>query len=311
MIDLHCDTFFELMRREGEELRENSLCVDLRKLKHAGSMVQMFACFLYAEEFKEIGGYSKAYERALEIITYAKEQFDKNDDTISLVRNWEEVEHNTCVGKMSAILTIEEGGILEGDISRLEHLYQEGIRLMTLTWNYENCIGYPNKMSGGLKSFGIEVVKRMNELGMLIDVSHLSDQGFWDVIEYSSKPIVASHSNARSICNHARNLTDEMIKALAEQGGIAGINFYPYFVRENGVSSADDLAEHVAHMYRVGGEDCIAIGTDFDGFDEGVTEIEHIGEMNLFYEAIKRKGFTERQIEKIWYQNAERLLKDL
>jgi len=308
LIDMHCDTIFELMRRKGESLKGNSLCISLDYMKQAKSMAQFFACFLYADEFG--WDYTKGYEKALEMIAYAKKEFAENEGSIELALNYEDLKKNESNGKISAFLTIEEGGILEGKIERLEHLFQEGIRLMTLTWNYENCIGYPNKMSGGLKAFGVEVVRKMNRLGMIIDVSHLSDDGFWDVLKYSSKPFVASHSNARALCNHPRNLSDDMIKALAEKGGVMGINFYPYFIRESGSATIENIVEHIQHIYQIGGEDVIAIGTDFDGFDEGKSEISHLGQMDVVYDAIKRQGFTERQIDKIWNRNAMRVIKD-
>ena len=233
-----------------------------------------------------------------------------------MASNYDDVIKNYAGGKMSAILTIEEGGILNNNMNRLCELYKQGVRLMTLTWNHENCIGYPNSkdeliMQKGLKPFGIEVIEKMNQLGMIIDVSHLSDGGFWDVLKHSKKPVVASHSNARSLCNHPRNLSDEMIKALADRGGIAGINLYPYFIKKNGKATVDDIAAHVWHMYQTGGEDFVAIGTDFDGFDEGELEIVDIGEMGKLYDAVKKRGFSERQMEKFWSGNAMRVINEV
>ena len=150
----------------------------------------------------------------------------------------------------------------------------------------------------------------MNDLGMLIDVSHLSDEGFWDAIKYSKAPIVASHSNARSLCNHPRNLTDEMIKALAKKGGVAGLNLYPYFINTTGIVHIDEMVAHIVHMYQTGGEDVIAIGTDFDGFDEGESEITHMGQIEQLYHAIKSNGFSERQVDKFWSGNALRLIRE-
>ena len=131
------------------------------------------------------------------------------------------------------------------------------------------------------------------------------------MVRYSAKPIVASHSNARAICNHPRNLTDDMIKALAEKGGVAGVNFYPYFLRENGKASVIDVANHAWHMYQVGGEDVVAIGTDFDGFDEGELDIKHLGEMHLVYDALLKRGFSERQMDKILSGNVMRVLQTI
>lgn len=304
-IDLHCDTFWAMERGVP-------LCVDIDKLKAADSLAQFFACFVYMDDFA--GDYTRGYVHALEMIQKAKEFFDANRREIKLVDSYHGLLKNQEEKKISAFLTIEEGGILEGDIRRLERLYAEGVRLMTLLWNYENCIGYPNSrdrnvMEKGLKPFGIEVVRRMNEMGMLIDVSHMSDGGFWDVLKYSKKPVLASHSNARTLCEHPRNLSDEMIRALAEKGGVIGINTYPYFVHSSGNATMELLAEHLEHIYQVGGEDVLGIGTDFDGYDEGESDFLHIGQMNEFYEVVKKRGFTERQMEKIWFQNILRVIK--
>ena len=313
LIDMHCDTFWLMMRQQEVSLQKNVLCIDIEKMKMAGSMAQFFASFIHMDHFQGDNAFEAAYQHALQMIAYGKKELTKCSDSIAIAHHYDELIANRDQGKMSALLTIEEGGIINGKMEYLEELYNQGIRLITLTWNHENCIGFPNScepelMKRGLKSFGIEVVKRMNELGMLIDVSHLSDGGFWDVVRHSSKPFVASHSNARALCNHPRNLTDEMIKALAEKGGVAGVNFYPYFLRENGKATVVDIAEHLWHMYQVGGEDVVAIGTDFDGFDEGELDILHMGEMKRVYHAIKKRGFSERQIDKILNGNILRVM---
>ena len=316
LIDMHCDTFWLMMRKKDVSLQKNDLCIDMEKMKKAGSMAQFFASFIHMSEFEGGNAVEEAYHHALEMISYGKAELARCSDSIEMAHNYNELIANRDNGKMSAILTVEEGGIVNGKMEYLEELYRQGIRLITLTWNYENCIGYPNSrepklMELGLKPFGIEVVKRMNDLGMIIDVSHLSDGGFWDIIKHSTKPVVASHSNARALCNHPRNLTDEMIKALAEKGGVAGVNFYPYFLRESGKATVEDIAEHLWHMYQIGGEDVIAFGTDFDGFNEGELDIAHMGEMNLVYDAIRKRGFTERQMEKIWNGNILRVLREM
>ena len=314
LIDMHCDTFWMMMQQQKDIcLQQNTLCIDIEKMKTAGSMAQFFASFIHMDRFQGDNAFEDAYKYSLQMIAYGKKELAKCSDSISIAHNYDELIMNRDQGKISAILTVEEGGIINGKIQYLDELYQLGVRLITLTWNHENCIGFPNSrepelMERGLKPFGIEVIKQMNELGMLIDVSHLSDGGFWDVVRYSSKPFVASHSNARELCNHPRNLTDEMIKALAEKGGAAGVNFYPFFLRENGKATVSDIAEHLWHMYQVGGEDVIAMGTDFDGFDEGELDIAHMGEMNRVYDAIEKRGFTERQIEKILNGNILRVM---
>lgn len=315
LIDMHCDTLLKFMWRPDTHLKENDYSVDLEKMKRAGSLAQFFACFIYAKRFQGEDIWEQGFDHALKMIAHAKKEFLENADKIALATNYKEIMKNKDAGRMSAILTVEEGGIINGKMSHLEELHRQGIRLITLTWNWENCLGFPNSretdlMQKGLKPFGIEVVERMNELGMIIDVSHLSDGGFWDVLKYSKKPVVASHSNARVLCSHPRNLTDDMIRALAEKGGIAGVNFYPAFVHESNRITAENLADHVEYMYKIGGEDFVAMGTDFDGFDDGESTITHIGQMEEVFDAIRKRGFTASQMDKIWSGNALRVIKE-
>ena len=315
LIDLHCDTAFMMARaKEPIELRNNNLCVDLERMAKADSMAQFFASFIHMQFMKF--DYDKAYEAALAMIRRTKSEIEKNADLIRIARNYDELMRNHQNRFMSGILTVEEGGIIDSKMERLEELYEEGVRLITLTWNFENCFGFPNSdapevMNKGLKPFGIEAIERMNDLGIIVDVSHLSDGGFWDVMKYSKKPAVASHSNARRECGHRRNLTDEMMHVLAEKGGISGLNFYPAFLSESNQANIDDLVRHIVHMYHVGGEEFVAIGTDFDGFEGAVDGLEHMGKMPEFYDALRKRRFTESQIEKFCYKNALRVIKDV
>ena len=322
LIDMHCDTIWMLMREEGANLRNNCFCVDIEKLKSVGSMAQFFACFIYLNEIASEERWEIGYQLALDMIKRGKAEFAACSDKISLASNYDDVIKNYAGGKMSAILTIEEGGILNNNMNRLCELYKQGVRLMTLTWNHENCIGYPNSkdeliMQKGLKPFGIEVIEKMNELGMIIDVSHLSDGGFWDVMELSKKPIVASHSCARALTPHPRNLTDEMIKAMASKGGVCGINFCPVFIApdlsaNNGWiedGKLEDIVRHIMHLYNMGGSDFVAIGTDFDGIG-GKLDIAGPQDMDKLFDALLKKGMNAEDVEKIAYKNAERLIKE-
>ena len=316
LIDMHCDTLWKLVRDKSLELGKNPCHVDISKMQEAEVAAQFFACFVYMNEFTGAERYDEGYRLALEMMERGKEEFLKNRQDIVLTCSYREFVKNHQEGKISAFLTVEEGGIIDGRLDRIEELYNRGIRLITLLWNDENCMGYPNSknpdiMKCGLKPFGIESLERMNKLGMIVDVSHMSDGGFWDVLERSKSPVVASHSNARTLCNHPRNLSDEMMKALAEKGGIAGLNCYPYFVNQKGKADMSDLAEHVAHMMKMGGEEFVAIGTDFDGFDEGELSICHIGQIRQLYDELRRRGFTERQLDKICSGNAMRIMKDV
>lgn len=320
LIDLHCDMIWKLLkdRAEGKEVDicRNEGAVSLLGLEKAESMAQFFAAFVYMGKFQGKGRWSKGYREALMMLKALDEEIERTEGKIEWAQNAGDVLGTHRQGKIAAIKSVEEGGVLEEKISRLETFYEEGVRLLTLTWNEENCIGYPNSrdrniMEKGLKKFGMEVVSFMNEKGMIIDVSHLSDQGFWDVICLSKAPVVASHSNARSLCAHPRNLTDEMLLELGNHGGVVGLNLYPYFVDKNGRSNMEKLAVHLRHMVSVAGEDAVAIGTDFDGFDEGISSIKNIGQMPDFYDYLKKHGFTEKILEKVWYKNALRIMAEV
>lgn len=316
LIDMHCDTISELLVRNfpDQDLKRNHLKVDLEKMKEAGTTAQFFACFVCMDEF--LGGtrYEQAYEYVRRMASYLKKQIWMYPDEIAFAGNGKDLVKNQQEEKISAFLTLEEGGVINGDLDRIQGLYDMGIRLVTLTWNYENCIGYPNShdcsvMKKGLKPFGILVVEELNRQRMIIDVSHLSEGGFWDVIKYSKDSPVASHSNARELCSHPRNLSDDQIRALADKGGIAGLNFYQKFLGKNDSCKIEEMTAHIRHMFRKGGEDFVAIGTDFDGFGGAKEmEIENIGQMFRLYEALKKVGFTERELEKIWYGNAKRVI---
>lgn len=315
MIDLHCDTL-SLLEKSGGGLDINGLCVDLEKLEKAGVTAQFFACFADMSRFTCKSRTQEAFGYVCGLIEYGIKQFHKNSDRIALAESAQDYFKIKHEGKISAFLTVEEGGIIGEDINKIDFLYSKGVRLITLCWNHENSIGFPNsanpaEMDKGLKPFGFEVLEKMNETGIIVDVSHLSDGGFWDVLSKSRAPVAASHSNARAKCGHPRNLSDGMIKALAEKGGIAGVNFYPYFLNESGNASLEDISEHIMYMHKTGGEDFTAIGTDFDGFDGSPFGMENIGQTENLFSDLKKRGLTERQIEKISHLNAERLMKEV
>ncbi|MFI3209505.1 MAG: dipeptidase [Peptostreptococcaceae bacterium] len=304
LIDLHCDTI-DLIVDSNKNLRENDLTVDIQKLKKADSLVQTFALFVDKNSVKS------PYKRCINM--YKKFNFEMENDEISLLTKYCQIKENYNKNIISALLSIEEGAVFEGDIKKVQEFYDLGVRITTLTWNYENEISYPNGYDRGLKEFGFEVVDKMNELGMIIDVSHLSDKGFYDVYENSKKPFIATHSNAREITNHKRNLTDDMIKKLSEVGGVTGINFCKFFLTENENildSKIDFMIDHIKHIKNVGGIDVLSIGSDFDGIPNKV-EIEDISQMDKLYSRLKKEEFTEDEIEKIFYKNSLRVLKDV
>lgn len=307
LIDLHCDTILKLVNSKDKiKLEKNNICIDVQKLKRGDYLAQFFAMYVDLEK------YSKPFNRSLDMIDRFYSEIEDNCEDIAFAGGLRDLDQNRSEGKISAFLTIEEGGVLEGKLQNLRLLYKLGVRLITLTWNYPNCIGYPNfqweHKDKGLTSFGKEVVEEMNRLGMLIDVSHLSDQGFHDVARLSRKPFVASHSNARSITDHPRNLTDEMLRMLAEKGGVAGLNLEPDFLGDSG--SLEAIIRHVRHMKNTAAIDVIAIGTDFDGTDHH-TVIKDAGHMDILVDALLKAGFTPAEIDGITYKNSERVIREI
>jgi membrane dipeptidase len=245
---------------------------------------------------------------------------ERHGDIAAPALSAEDVEQYRKAGKMSGLLTFEDGRPVDGKIENLERWYKEGIRLITLTWNGDNCFGYPNSddkalMEKGLKPFGKEAVRRMNDLGIIVDVSHLSDGGFWDAAalsKISKKPFVASHSNCRSLSPHKRNLTDEMIKALADSGGVAGLNYCPAFLNadtECKDSTLENISAHTRHLIKCGGSGCAALGSDFDGIS-GNLEIGSVDKVSLIFDRLREDGLSEDDIEKIAWKNALRVMKD-
>ncbi|AGK99516.1 dipeptidase [Clostridium pasteurianum] len=309
VIDFHCDTISKLMdNREMSELKSNNFSIDIEKLKNGDNLAQFFALFLNLKHVKD------PLEYCLSMLDKLYMEMKKNEDSIALVKSYDELINNKKKNKLSAFLTIEEGGVLKGELYNLRNFYRLGVRLMTLTWNYPNEIGFPNSkkeyMGKGLTNFGYQVIEEMNRLHMIIDVSHLSDKGFYDVLRLSKRPFVASHSNSRFITAHPRNLTDSMIKELSNIGGIMGINFYNRFLGESSISKIDDMLLHIKHIYNVGGIDVIALGSDFDGIECEV-EIKDTSEMYKLQDKLKKSGFSEDNIEKIFYKNALRIIKDI
>ena len=239
MIDLHCDTLWRLCRPDGLRgrrggLAENPFGVDVRRLEKADSLVQAFAVFfmtgMVPGPLREEWAYKTAKRR---IRAYHRWRIETGG-RLQPIRSWQDVDFCERYGCVGSLLTLEDAVPFGQDLERLREFYDLGVRLVTLTWNYENAIGWPNStdrtvMERGLKPFGREALEEMNRLGILVDVSHLSDGGFWDVARLSKKPFVASHSNARAVTCHPRNLTDKMIRAVAESGGVIGLNFLSQF----------------------------------------------------------------------------------
>ena len=318
VIDMHCDTMKAILdnRDIGKNinLKNNNLTVDIEKMKQGDYMLQVFAAYTDIKE-------GDSLVNALRTIDLFHNEVEANKDDIGIVLTYNDILKNIEQNKMSALLSIEEGACCKGDLGILRNFYRLGVRMMTLTWNYENELGFPNEIINnklvcdrGLKDRGFEFIEEMENLGIIIDVSHLSDAGFYDILNNTKKPFVASHSNARSICNHRRNMTDDMIKKLADRGGVMGLNFYSNFLNENtkfsDLSKLDYMIKHLKHIKNIGGIEVIGLGSDFDGIDCKV-EIENASKMQILAEKIKKEGFTEDEVEHIFYKNVLNLFKEI
>ncbi len=317
--DMHCDTLLRVIESGSGSIVSGNGMQSFEHQIAAKQMLQFYAIFFpswqtYREGMpgwrREPISDDELYE-ALRNALIAETA--SHSDEIRMAYSAGEIEKNYAAGIMSAMLTIEDGRIVKGDMDNLRKLHSDGVRAIALTWNYANCFGFPNStdreiMQRGLTAFGKEAVEEMNHLGMLVDVSHLSDGGFYDVAEISKKPFIASHSNCREITGHSRNLTDDMIRVLADKGGVSGLNFYPGFVGP-GRQTVNNLADHVMHMFKVGGEDLPALGTDFDGI-QGDMELEHPEQMGLLFHELAKQGLTEAQIEKFAYKNVMRVIRE-
>lgn len=308
IVDAHCDVLTALEQEKRHLGRQSDTGhVDLPRLKQGGVKIQFFAACALPEHA------SRALVRALALVDRFYSELEENTPDIIPVKNFLDIQNALDRGKIAALLTIEGGEALNGSIEVLRVFYRLGVRCLTLTWNYRNELGdgvFEGRTKGGLTRFGVEVVREMNRLNMLVDVSHLSEAGFWDVLAVSSKPVIASHSNCRQLCNHPRNLTDEQIKALAGTGGVVGICFYPAFVHVS-EPSLEKLLDHIDHVAEVAGIDCLGLGSDFDGFAGALRGLEDVSRLPALTEALLRRGYRSEEIKKILGGNFLRLLKHL
>ena len=331
IIDMHCDTIYKIyeLRRQGENvgLRSNKLHVDLQRMKEAGYMAQCFAMFTYMPYTEESGVGPAEYAKALS--DTMDRELEANSDLIRPALTAGDIVRNYQEGFLSAIKTVEEGAVYKGSPEMVRFFYEHGVRKSTLTWNFENELAFPNRAvknletgeyrvfpetERGLKKAGQDVVQLMEELGMLIDVSHLGDAGILEILDMvgTHTPVIASHSNARAVTGHPRNLTDQMLRGIAEHGGVTGLNFCAEFLTEDGsgVSRIKDMVRHVRYIYNVAGSDAIGLGTDFDGIDDQL-EISGAGQMQKLADALSEAGLTTGEIEKIFWRNVMRVYEEV
>lgn len=301
IIDLHCDVLMKLTTLETARFSDDvRLQTNKERLQLGRVKAQVFAIFIDPKIPQSM--------KFLEVIRQIEAFHTHVLQTEGMVHitDWSQLE-NLAPHEIGAILSLEGCDAIGDDITKLQAVLDAGVKLVGLTWNGENSVAYGAEQDAklGLKPFGKEVVKILNERDILIDVSHLNEQGFWDVLPLA-KHIIASHSNARALCEHPRNLTDEQAKALIEHGGHIHVVYYPHFIGDN--ATLDDLVAHVKHLADLVGVEHLGLGSDFDGIDETVNGLSHAGEAQNLLEAL-REHFSVEDVRGIANANFHSYIK--
>lgn len=303
--DLHCDTLYRCLE-EDASLCRNNFHISLQKGNAFENWGQCFAAWIP----DELRG-SDAVSLVDRAIAKFEAELEANKHFMQKCTSAKNLKDAEKARKCASILALEGGAALDGKISELYKVATRGVKIITLTWNGhcelgDGC-GVLNPL--GITAFGKEAVKKMQELGVFVDVSHASDKLFYDVVNVSQKPIIATHSNSRAVCGHKRNLTDEQFRLIKDSGGIVGINFCKDFLNERGAAGFDDILAHVEHFLQLGGEHTICMGSDFDGADmpSGISGIESIGSLRDYF---AQKGYGDDILEDIFYNNAHRFFRE-
>ena len=318
LFDAHCDTLSRNSPRHpyyaGGSLRRNSGHLDLERLHTAFAPSAQFFAVFDSWDSEESWKLEPLYPRFQTQYALFARTMEENADLVQPCRTAAEAEAANRLGKIAAFLSVEGAELLDCDEGKLADAWEKGVRMVNLTWNFENALSGSNDQSPGkgLTERGRSFVCKMQKLGMLVDVSHLSDPGFWDVAELSAAagvPFIASHSNARALCPHKRNLTDEQFTAIIRCRGVAGLNLCDEFIH----ASAPDLdraADHIEHFLALGGEKNVALGGDWDGCDlcPGVGQLADIGRL---YELLLRRNYSESLVQAIFYDNLMRVVREV
>ena len=310
VFDFHCDTALALLGEDLNQagsLRKNTLHIDLERARSLGGYAQCFACFTtpLVEEQRNLSPIV-LFERELATI---QREVDQNSDLISIAYTVEEIEENRAAGKMSAILTLEGTAGFGYDPALLEDLWAIGFRVSSLGWNEKNPLTGSHITGGGLTDQGREYVREAQRLGIRIDVSHISDEGFWDIVKMTEAPILATHSNSRAVWSHSRNLTDDMFRVICETGGVAGYNACRDFTGEN--PDLDTVCDHILHFTELDPSGRhIALGGDLDGVDSMPEGFEGVQSYPALAQQLLRRGLDEKTVMDIFWNNAVRVLSE-
>ncbi|MBR6678190.1 MAG: membrane dipeptidase [Oscillospiraceae bacterium] len=299
--DAHCDT---ISRKNLVSLRRYEGQLDLERLGAFARAGQIFAIFANSAKLPQEQWFAEC-ARQREIFV---REMAANAALVTHCRTAAEAEAAFAAGKVAAFLSIEGAELLCCDPALLQTAESWGVRAVNLTWNNPNAISGTNcrESERGLSEVGRAFVKEAEKRNIRIDVSHLSDRGFWDLMEIAEKPVIASHSNCRALCGHSRNLTDEQIRALRKNGGFAGVNVYSDFVGEKG--SMEELVAHVEHFWEIGGEEIVGLGGDWDGCDSLAGGLTGVQDLPRLYEALLRRNHSEKLLEKLFVGNLLRVL---
>ena len=309
VFDLHCDTASALLSHNDHQqksLRSNSLHIDLERAKKLNAYAQCFACFTTTlKELPQGVSVQDVFERQLEVIT---QEINRNQDLIRQAYTPEDIESNKENGLMSAVLSIEGPAGFHFDYGLLENLYQIGFRISTLGWNESNPLTGSHITGEGLSEQGRAYVQEAQRLGMLVDVSHISDRAFWDIMDITHAPIIASHSNSRSICAVSRNLTDDMYLAICQTGGVVGLNAYANFLGE--MPTLDTMCDHICHFLELDPSGThIALGGDLDGCDVLAEDFCDVQGYLKLAQKLQERGLDDKMIYNIYWNNAIGVMK--
>lgn len=306
VIDTHCDTTLKILN--GSNINDVNNQITLNNCLEYAKYIQFFAMYIEPEYIT-----NGEYDLFQRLINSFKKEVANSGELMKIIINKKQLEDymNQENKSLGTILTVEDASCLEGNIENLYKLYDEGVRVIGLTWNGKNEVAAGVKISNtkddGLTAFGEEVINKMNELGIIVDVSHLSEKSFYDVINVTKKPVIASHSCAKHICNHPRNLSDQQIKVISKLGGIIGVNFYKDFLEEDrDKANITSVVKHIKHIIHVGGIKCVCIGTDYDGMGKNNTAVglEDNSKLVNLSNSLKNENFTDEDIDNIMWKNA-------
>ena len=310
VLDSHCDTPSQILRLGLDMSLDNKYAhVDFPKLKRGRVDGAFFALYIPAsmDAQPEAG-----FDYANQMLESVKRSLVENCDKAALATSRSQAYENKSEGRFSVFLGLENASPIGKSFDRLKYLYDNGVRYITLCHSSDNqvCDSCASELKtwGGLSPFGIELVAEMNKLGILVDVSHVSDDTFYDVLKYSTKPVVATHSCCRALCNQPRNMTDDMIRVLAAAGGVIQINFYPIFLNGTEHVSYKVIADHIDHAVEIAGIDHVGIGSDYDGIEVTPEGMEDISTMPKLFEELRSRGYSEEDLVKIAGENFFRVL---